>query len=182
MRITSGILRGRTMKAPPGIRPTQDMVRQALFSSLGDRVAGARALDLFAGSGALGLEAWSRGAAAVCWVENNARAFAVLRANVEHLCRDGGETKCVRQDVFRFLKSGEASGPFDVILADPPYGLAGALEMTLNRVRSRLILSANGVVVFEQSARAPAPACEGWALRGEKTYGETRLLFFQPDT
>ncbi|MBU1692420.1 MAG: 16S rRNA (guanine(966)-N(2))-methyltransferase RsmD [Verrucomicrobia bacterium] len=185
MRITGGILKGRVLKVPPGpLRPTQDKVRAALFSMLGESVVGARVLDLFAGSGALGLEAWSRGAAYVCWVESDPRVLKVLRASVADLCGPGGgATECRRDDALRFLQKTGAGGPFDLVLADPPYDPARRagrwLEKTLLALETGPILAPEGLLVFEQAARQPIPESPGWNLLRDRTYGETRLLIFR---
>ena len=119
MRITSGILGGRQIAVPPGpVRPTQDKVRQALFSILGGRVAGCRFLDLYAGSGSVGIEAWSRGADLVTWVELDHRTARVLRQNAG-MCGAGG--RVLVGDSLRVLKKGLENCPFDIIFADPPY-------------------------------------------------------------
>jgi 16S rRNA (guanine(966)-N(2))-methyltransferase RsmD len=134
MRVTGGTLGGRLLKVPKGdaVRPTQDMVRQALFSSFATLVPGSRFLDLFAGSGAVGLEAWSRGAAYVCWVESDPRAFRVLKENVETLCGPGGDElsvngwKTERCDVFRFLEGAQKRGtPYNMIFAPVGRGCHG---------------------------------------------------------
>jgi 16S rRNA (guanine(966)-N(2))-methyltransferase RsmD len=133
MRVTGGTLRGRLVKVPKGetVRPTQDKVRQALFSSLAARIPGCRFLDLFAGSGAVGLEAWSRGAAYICWVESDGRTFKVLEENLQALCGgvEGGTEeqgwRAVRGDGVRFLGSPWRGAPYDVIFADPPYDRTG---------------------------------------------------------
>ena len=110
MRVTGGELRGREVAVPAGraVRPTQDRVRQALFSALATRIAGSQFLDLFAGSGAVGLEAWSRGAAGVVWVEQNPRVLRVLQANIGALCAPAGvacgTARAVRSDVLGFLE------------------------------------------------------------------------------
>src|SRR3954453_13668244 len=121
MRVIAGSYGGRTLKAPAGdgTRPTSDRVREALFSILGDRVAGARVLDLFAGSGALGIEALSRGAASATFVDDAPAALRVLRANLEAL---GEDAEVVRADAVRWLRA--ASGrahQYDLVLLDPPY-------------------------------------------------------------
>jgi 16S rRNA (guanine966-N2)-methyltransferase len=184
MRITGGILKGRMLKVPPGpLRPTQDKVRAALFSMLGEAVVGARVLELFAGSGALGLEAWSRGAASVCWVESDPRVLNVLRANVTDLCGPGGgATECRRDDALRFLHKTGAGGPFDVVLADPPYDREGTrrwLEKTLLALQTSPILAPEGLLAFEQAARQVVPEKPGWNLLRDRTYGETRLLLYR---
>jgi len=184
MRITGGILKGRVLKVPAGpLRPTQDKVRAALFSMLGEAVAGARVLDLFAGSGALGMEAWSRGAAFVCWVESDPAVLRVLRANVEMLSGPGGgATECRRGDAMRFLKEGGAGRVFDIILADPPYDREGAhrwLEKALLALQTGPILAPEGLLAFEQGARQVIPESPGWDLLRDRNYGETRLLIFR---
>lgn len=127
LRIIAGTLGGRFIEAPPGraTRPTAERVREAWFSALGARVTGASAVDLFAGSGALGIEALSRGAASVHFVEANGRAVDVLRRNLERL-DVSGRSRVSRTDVFRFLGRRETEDPFDLALADPPYGGAEA--------------------------------------------------------
>ena len=120
MRIVAGEYGGRRLHAPRGTRtrPTADRVREALFSMLGD-VSGARVLDLYAGSGALGIEALSRGAASAVFVERDARAAATITRNLDAL---GADAEVRRQDALRFLASG--AGPFDLVFCDPPYDLA----------------------------------------------------------
>lgn len=182
MRITGGILGGRRLKVPKGeVRPTQDKVRAALFSSLGAKTVGARVLDLFAGSGALGLEAWSRGAVSVCWVEGSRNVFRTLQDNVKDLCSGpGGETKCVLQDAMRFLRAGAMGVPFDLILADPPYDRDGRfrwLENTLLALDEGSILAPDGLLAFELSAEESTPQRAGWVVLRDKRYGGTRLLF-----
>jgi len=186
MRITGGSLRGRELRAPrSGARPTQDQVRAAIFSALGGGVAGARVLDLFAGSGALGLEAWSRGAAEVCWVERDRRALVTLRENVRRLCPDGGaRARCVGQDVFRFLAHPAAApaGGWDLVLADPPYDRDSAarwLEKTLPALEAGSMLRAGGLLVFEAGAAEPPAARAGWTLLWDRTYGGTRVTMYR---
>src|SRR5687768_8254554 len=122
MRIIAGQWRGRRIAAPPGkdVRPTRDRVREAWMSIVQPRLVGAEVADLFAGSGALGLEALSRGARMAHLVERHAKTFAVLQANVEALGA-GSAAVLHRQDVFTFLR-GAGAGGFDVAFADPPYG------------------------------------------------------------
>ena len=161
------------------VRPTQDRVREALFSILGGRVAGARFLDLFAGSGAVGLEALSRGAAEVCWVEAVPRVLGTLKRNVDTLC--DGQGRIVGQDAVRFLKKGLAERPFDVIFADPPYADGGReprLVEMLEAARGRGWLAAAGLFILEQSASEPAVTVAGWGVADERTYGAARLVFY----
>ena len=185
MRITSGIAGGRTIKVPAkGVRPTQDMVRQALFSSLADRISECRFLDLFAGSGAVGLEAWSRGAAWVCWVEGDARTFGVLKDNVEKLGVTQKDGLCLKADCGRFVEKPPAfPAPFDIVFADPPYdrdGGHGWLEKTLRGMGGGSMLSPDGLVVFEQGAEEAMREPAGWELLRERRYGEARLIYYRP--
>ncbi len=121
MRIIAGRWKGHGLKALRGrsVRPTTDRVREAWMSALGGDVTGASVLDLFAGSGALGLEALSRGADRVVFVERSRGALRVLRANIERL-HAGDQARVVTEDVFRFLR--RVDEPYDIALADPPYG------------------------------------------------------------
>lgn len=181
MRITGGALRGRDIRAPPGVRPTQDRIRAALFSMLAHRVPGARVLDLYAGSGALGLEAWSRGARYVCWVESSPEVFRTLEANVKELCfPQGGATRCVLSDAEAFLRAPGPEEPFELVLADPPYEASreGLLEKTLRQLEQSPILLPETVLAFEQDARTPAVERTGWTLVRDKVYGDTRVLLF----
>lgn len=182
-------MRGRRIAVPKGrIRPTQDRVREALFASLAGRVSGARFLDLFAGSGAVGLEAWSRGADYVCWVEAERRAFAVLKSNVGALCGDEAESRCgetrvVCGDAIRFLLACAAAPvqPFDIVFADPPYDRAGDRDWTgrcLTALEGGQALAEDGVFVIEQSAEEPDPIRPGWEQIKDKRYGGTRVRFF----
>lgn len=129
MRIVGGKWRGRQIKAPPGeaVRPTADRVREAWMSILGARLPGARVLDLFAGSGALGLEALSRGAHSVDFVESAPRTLATLAANIA-LLGDAGRTVVHRRDAMQFVHALDA-GAFDVAFADPPYGVGLAQQV-----------------------------------------------------
>lgn len=187
MRITSGLLGGRLLKSPPGeTRPTQDKVRQAIFSALGEFTVGSRVLDLFAGSGALGLEAWSRGAADVVWVEADRRTLAVLKENLRQLCPDAGaKAKCVGADAFKFLAAWPKHQPgavFDLVLADPPYDRAGEqrwLEKTLPALEVGPILRAGGFLVFELGAYEQPVEHVGWTLIWDRTYGGTRVLIYR---
>ncbi len=177
-RIIAGSAGGRRLRTPPGAgtRPTSDRVREALFSALDarDLLAGARVLDLYAGSGALGLEALSRGAAAVVLVESDRGAASVVRANAEAL--GFGTTATVVTTTVERAVALPADVPFDLVLLDPPYAVD---EAVLDRVLARLAqawLAPGAMVVLERSSRSPEP---GWPARlvAEKPrrYGETTL-------
>ncbi len=131
MRVVAGIYGGRTLQAPRGdrTRPTSDRVREALFSILAD-VTGARVLDLFAGSGALGIEALSRGAAQATFIDSGAPAVAAIHANLDHL---GQRAEVIRQSALRALAcSPGADRQYDLVLLDPPYRMAGSLGPELS--------------------------------------------------
>lgn len=184
IRVSGGVLGGRRIDVPKGdhVRPTQDMVRQALFSALAALLPDSRFLDLFAGSGAVGLEAWSRGAARVTWVERDPRTLAVLRGNVAALCRPeagtAGETEIVGMEALRWLERGNAAAPYDLIFADPPYDrertenwpqrLAGALA-------AGAWLAPGARFIFEQAASVPEAIPHAWTTVSARRYGETRL-------
>ena len=178
-RIIAGQWGGRRLAVPPrGTRPTTDRVREAVFSRLdhADRLRDARVLDLFAGSGALGLEALSRGAAHATFVEADARAAGVLRGNVKEL--GAGPRATVAKERVRTFLTREAT--FDVILADPPYDipreeLAAVLELVASR------LAPDGLVMLEWSARAgDAPWPPGLSAVTSKAYGETAIHYAEP--
>ena len=190
MRVTGGILGSRQIVVPRGgVRPTQDRVREAMFSSLAARIPGCRFLDLFAGSGAVGLDAWSRGAAAVWWVERDPRTLAVLRRNVETLCGPrggGGEAgqtwRIVPGDALRFLTAARETEPFDLIFADPPYDREDRfdwLTKSLHALGAGPMLAQQGIVIIEQAASQGVGVVPGWSLKDDRSYGESRLLRFE---
>ena len=174
MRVIAGRYGGRRLQAPPGTatRPTSDRVREALFSILGARVAGARVLDLFAGSGALGLEALSRGAAGVTFVDSAQPAIRSLRANLAAL---GADAEVVRADAVRWLRGASArSRQYDLVFLDPPYRAAAALGAQLSAALPP-VLADGALVVAESDRRAPLdltiPASD------ERRYGDTLIRF-----
>ena len=178
MRITGGMLGGRRIEAPAeGIRPTQEKVREALFSILADRIAGSRFLDLFGGSGAVGIEAWSRGAEEVCWVESSRPALKLLKKNVQLLCPE--RARVYGADVERFLAGGKESS-FDVIFADPPYrkGQVGRpwLEELPLAVSEAGMLNEDGILVIECAADDCLTSADGWEMLKERTYGDSKML------
>ena len=182
-------MRGRLIKVPRvAVRPTQDRVREALFSALQTIIPDARVLDLFAGSGSLGIESLSRGAAHVTWVEEDGRVFPILRKNVETLCgqdSDPAARRCIRADVFSFLRKGLAAPGFDVIFADPPYQkgareeAVAAADRLLTAVAASGLLAPDGIFALEQDAGEPEPESEAWELIRDKRYGGSRLRFFK---
>ena len=176
MRITSGILKGRQFKVPKtGVRPTTERTREAVFSSLAARVEGAKVLDLFAGAGGLGLEAWSRGAAEVTSVENSSNVWKNLQKNFQTLEADGvGRWEAVRSDVYAFLKRAYSS--YDLIFADPPYD-----EVDLPRLLDAIgdALAPGGLLVFEMRGRDPYTLPPEWTPLKEKKYGSTKVIFLE---
>ncbi|MCA1808620.1 MAG: 16S rRNA (guanine(966)-N(2))-methyltransferase RsmD [Kiritimatiellia bacterium] len=190
LRITGGNLGGRLIKVPPrAVRPTQDRVRAAVFSMLAAALPGARVLDLFAGSGALGLEAFSRGATSVVWVERQYRVWQVLCDNVRAL--NGGRTPatrlaqagaadacvCLHDDVLRFLRR-VALLPvrprFTLVLADPPYDCAGVLaKKILSALLHADILASNAFVALEHAGDFAAANDAAWQLWRTRKYGAT---------
>jgi 16S rRNA (guanine966-N2)-methyltransferase len=169
MRVIAGELGGRRLRSPRGqaTRPTSERVREALFSMLGD-LSGLRVLDLFAGSGALGIEALSRGADAATFVERSPRALAALRANIAALGL-AERTRVVEGDALAALR---LPGKYDLVFLDPPYAAAGPLAGALARGVAG-VLGAGGRVVSESDRRAPLEL--GLPLRRERRYGDTMI-------
>ena len=179
MRVVAGSLRGRIVKAVPGTgtRPTSDRVREAMFASLGGEIEGARVLDLFAGSGALGIEALSRGAAWASFVESDRAAAGVIRSNLAQLGLAGlGRVHQARAEA---LVSKACREPFDLAFLDPPYATPlGFTSALLDRLLRRGWLREGALVVLEGSARREGPSWpEGLTLLWSRRYGDTALHF-----
>jgi 16S rRNA (guanine966-N2)-methyltransferase len=177
VRIVAGRWGGRRLSSPKGeaTRPTSDRVREALFSILGDRVQDARVLDLFAGSGALGLEALSRGAAAATFVDSAAASVAAVKANLEAL---GGEAEVHRSDAVRFLRAAPGKARhYDLVLLDPPYRLAERLGRELSETLPA-VLAPSALVICESDRRAPLPL--DLPLKDERRYGDTLIRIHEP--
>ncbi len=182
MRVVAGSAGGMTLCVPKGedLRPTMDLVKGAIFSSLGEFIKGARVLDLFAGTGSLGIEALSRGAASVVFVETDRRAVATIERNLEKTHLSG---KLHAFDVFRFLDRLAAANSFDVIIADPPYAkAAGERDFTPELLGSeslRLALVSGGVFVLEHLPGAKLPLRDRWECFRQKRYGATEVAFLR---
>ena len=173
----AGQFGGRRLQAPPGdaTRPTSDRVREALFSVLGPRVEGARALDLFAGSGALGIEALSRGAAEVTFVDSAPAAIRAVKRNLEALGADAGVR---RSDALRFLGAASAAArQYDLVFLDPPYRLAGRLGSELTAALPT-VLAPGAAVVAESDRRGPLEL--GLPILDERRYGDTLIRIHGP--
>jgi 16S rRNA (guanine966-N2)-methyltransferase len=169
LRIIGGIWRGRRLRFPPQeeIRPTPDRVRETLFNWLGPRVVGARCLDLFAGSGALGLEALSRGAAQVTFVERDSVAVRELRARLTEWGAVGGQVE--HTDAVRFL--GGPAQPFEIVFLDPPFA-SGVLPQVAARLEDEHWLSAHALIYVETDADAGLPALPpAWQVTKTKQAG-----------
>ncbi len=177
MRVIAGSAKKTHLLVPRGIvRPTSDRVREAVFSMLGDRVPGAKVLDLFAGTGALGIEALSRGAASALFVESNRPAAGIIRSNLERT-RLSGLASIACEDVAAWLKRRTAGNLFDLIFADPPYlrdagqqGFAAALLLSPHLPQ---LLTPGGLLVLESSQCASPAVPAPWRLQHARTYGET---------
>jgi 16S rRNA (guanine966-N2)-methyltransferase len=176
VRVVGGQLGGRRLKAVPGreTRPTSDRVREALFGVLGERVVGARVLDLFAGTGALAIEALSRGASSAVLVEPAAPAVAIIRANLDALdLNDRVKVRRTRAEVY--LRT-QRDGPFDLALLDPPYAAPVGLVAGLLGRLARTALAPGALVVVEAAAPVEAPPWPpGLVPEPPRRYGDTAL-------
>lgn len=169
LRVSGGEARGRRLKAPKNIRPTQGMVKQALFNIVGAGIEGANVLDLFAGSGAIGIEALSRGAAAVTFVDQQPRGLAILRQNLDAL-GFAAQSRVIRGDVVRWLEaSPDAIKSADFVFLDPPYD-----DVVLDRALQVLDREVTGATVLaEHSRRQELPAMQRMRVDRERRYGDT---------
>ena len=182
MRIVGGDFRGRSLATPRSddIRPTTDRTREAVFNVLahrfGDRVAGARVLDLFAGTGALGLEALSRGGSYCMFIEESAEGRGLIRTNVEAFGLTG-RTKIFRRDATKLGDAGTIQ-PFGLLFADPPYG-KGLGEQALVSARQGGWLVPGALCVVEETAAVPFGPVDGFEVLDERGYGETVIRFLE---
>lgn len=187
MRVIAGSAGGLPLK-PPGkqTRPTMDRVKGAIFSSLGDAVPEARVLDLYAGSGALGIEALSRGAQKAVFVEQHAPTAALIRSNL----RTTGLEGIVQQmDALRFLDLYAEEGSFDLVFADPPYlkqsrngseeGVANPAEALLSHPKLPAVLGSKSLLILECERRQPLPSLGNWQILSDRSYGESRILILR---
>jgi 16S rRNA (guanine966-N2)-methyltransferase len=180
MRIVAGSHRGRRLKSPSGrsVRPTPDRVREALFAILNDRVPGARVLDLYAGSGAVGLEALSRGAVWVHFAEQAAAAQMVIRQNVATLAVEAYTRISGGRLPGALKRITPAEAPFDLIFADPPYG-RGHPEKLLDS-EDLLALSTSDTLLIIELPQTEMPRDGLWQTVDRRRYGDTALQFLEP--
>lgn len=182
MRVVAGRFRGKTLHTPPdgSIRPTSDRVREAVFSSLSSRLGpdlgGAQVLDLFAGTGAMGIEALSRGASHCAFVDNGIAARAVLRENTQAF-GIAGQMKMLKRDATD-LGPRQRIEPADLVFLDPPYG-KGLGEKALIAARDGDWLAPGAIVVFEEAKSAAVEISEGFDLLDERHYGDTTIRYLE---
>lgn len=178
MRIIGGKFRGTKLTTPGGdkTRPSSDRLRERIFNILEHRptspLAGARVLDLFAGSGALGLEALSRGAAHLCAIDNSSAALDALNDNIARL---GVGDSCTTRRLDARGGGWPDMGPFDLIFLDPPYG-SGLIEAALGAIVDNAALSAGGLVVIETGARQPLSLAESFSTVIDRRHGKARVI------
>ncbi len=185
MRIVAGRFKGKVLSAPEGetTRPTSDRARQAIFNILehaawAPRLEGLRVMDMFAGSGALGFEALSRGASFCLFVETDAEARGVIRQNAEAMDLFGN-TRIHRRDATDLgVRPGSAGEAFDLIFLDPPYG-RGLGDQAMSRLIEGQWVAGGAIAVFERGRDEPEPVCEGWATLDQRDYGAARVWFLQ---
>ena len=181
MRVIAGSAGGIHLTVPQrGVRPTMDRVKAAIFSSLADQVIDAPILDLFAGSGGLGIEALSRGAASVLFVEEDRQS---IRAIEKNLAKTNLRGRVRQQDVFEFLRRSSFAEKFRIIFADPPYEKTKAgehfTEELLANAALAQLLEPGGVFVLEKRPAERIPETELWNVIRAKTYGATEVLFLR---
>ena len=176
MRIIAGSHKGRTLKAPKwqGLRPTSDKLRETLFNILAPRVEHARVLDVFAGTGAIALEALSRGAQSATCVESDRRAANLIAENAA-TCGETNRCVIIRDVAERALQRPLPGGPFDIIVLDPPYAYA-ALEDAVSIAGAQR--APGGIVVLEHAARVSPPTPSGLALTRTVTSGDSALSMY----
>ena len=180
MRVISGLFKGRKLEPIKirGIRPTSDRVKEALFSILSNDIEGSIFLDLFAGSGSIGIEAYSRGASKVIFVDSNVESFKVLQQNLNKLS--------LKEDIelhnadykMAIKKLGLRGEKFDIIFIDPPYGENLSID-AINEINKNDIIDENGLIVVEHSVKEPMPkSINIYELHKRKVYGNTQLSFY----
>jgi 16S rRNA (guanine966-N2)-methyltransferase len=183
MRIVAGKFRGKTLQSPAdaSIRPTSDRTRESVFNILASRLSpnldGLKVLDLFAGTGALGLEALSRGATTVVFVDTGAEARGLIRDHIEAFGA-GGVAKLLRRDATALGPAGTMA-PIDLVFIDPPYG-KGLGELALASLRDGQWLAADATIVLEESAEVQVMLPDGFELTDRREYGAAAVHFIRP--
>ncbi len=180
MRIIAGEARGRTLFAPAGVqtRPTSDKIRGSLFNILNGRVAGAQVLDLFGGTGALALEALSRGAAFAVISDNSRSAVEVIRRNAANVLKDALDARALilRAD-YRSAISAVAGRRFDLVFLDPPYRMAEAYADAIGRLEAGGMLAEDALIACERARDVELALPEGFEIRDSRGYGDTAIDF-----
>ncbi len=177
MRVISGTARGRKLISPDGndVRPTLDRVKESIFNMLSFSVPESTVLDLFCGSGALGIEALSRGAKHATFVDKSAPSLSVTQQNLT-LTHLEDKALCVHQDFISYLSS--ATGAFDLIFLDPPYA-AGFTEQALLLIKERKLLAKDGIVICESDSEYEITVPDGFSVERNKKYGKARILLMK---
>jgi 16S rRNA (guanine966-N2)-methyltransferase len=175
MRVISGAFKGRRLHTPKGdwLRPTSDRTREFIFSYLGNYVPNSVVLDLFAGTGSLGIESLSRGATQATFVDISYQSILIIKKNLE-LVQQKAEVH--KREAIAFVQ--ETRFKYDLIFADPPYRYSEGAGL-LHTVRSQQILNAQGLCIFETSSRQPLPVVAGFRLLKEKNLGDTAIYFYE---
>jgi len=179
LRVIAGIAKGRKLQAPPGIktRPITDMIKEALFNILQPRILNSSFLDLYAGSGSVGIEALSRGAANAVFVDNDAQAVKIIRQNLDH-CKLQGEV--YHSDIFDFLRRMvRQKRSFDIIFADPPFTQENLFKKTINALDSAELISPQGVVIIRVPRNTELSSqLNQIEMVRKNLYGESALYFY----
>ena len=181
MRVIAGSAGGVRLAVPKrGVRPTMDRVKAAIFSSLGEAIIGSRVLDLFAGSGALGIEALSRGAASAIFVEDDRQSAEAIEKN---LAKTNLQGRVCNEDVFDFLRQRSNADKFQIIFADPPYEKGqryqNCTEKLLNNKSLPQLLEPTGIFVLEKRPGETVSELKLWRVIRQKSYGATEILFMR---
>lgn len=184
VRVISGTAGGLLLRLPKGggLRPTMDRVKSAIFSILGDRVQGASVLDLFAGTGSLGIEALSRGAASALFVDSDPRAVEMIGANLAHAGFGAPAARVTKSDALRFVRRHAGTGgPFQIIFADPPYAQKPGdpdpgLDLALDPALAAL-LAPDGLFILERRTGEDLPPLGALQILDSRAYGRTTVFF-----
>jgi 16S rRNA (guanine(966)-N(2))-methyltransferase RsmD len=176
MRIIAGTNKGRTLKTPKweGLRPTSDKLRETLFNILQTRIDGARVLDVFSGTGAVALEALSRGAVSATCIDSDRRAAGLIAENAA-LCRESERCVIIRDVAPRALQRPIPGGPFDIVVLDPPYDYPNLAEAVRDAAGQR---AADGIVILEHASRVTPPQPDGLTLTRTVKAGDSALTFY----